>query len=359
MNQLLKFFSLLFFAVFIASCGPDDDLGQLPLRDYQEQYDADIAKIEKYLKTHTITVIDNPGAADDQDVTFTEVPENDPSSLWLDSRLTSRDVVDASGKPYFHNVAYKIYYLKLREGGGAAGDKMSPTNVDAVLTSYTGQYLFTYTDPNTPTVEELKTFQFESVPYPQSNLTLESVIKGWSEIFPQFKPGDITTVTGEPIQFSDFGAGIMFIPSGLGYYNASQSAIPAYSPLIFTFKLYDITRLDQDGDGIPSYLEDLDGDGYLRVLAADRVNPDDTDGDLAPDYLDLDDDGDNVLTIVENRRPAHPDDPNPQVTTYPFQGAAIDDPSTPYIDESLGVPSCSGDYTTPTRLRKYLDPNCQ
>ncbi len=358
MNQLLKLFSLLFLASFVASCGPDDDLGTLPLRDYQEQYDKDIAQIEQYLKTHTITVIDNPGFVDDQDVIFTEVPEGDPTSLWADSRLESRMIADPSGRPYYHSVSYKMYYLKLREGGGAAGDKQSPCNVDAILTSYTGQYLFTFNNTETAT-EELRTFEFESVPFPQSNLTLESVIKGWSEIFPQFKPGDITSVPGEPIQFNDFGAGIMFIPSGLGYFNASQSAIPAYSPLIFTFKLYDITRLDQDGDGIPSYLEDIDGDGYLRVLTADRVNPDDTDGDLAPDYLDLDDDGDNVLTIVENRRPAHPDDPDPQVVTYPYQGAAEDDLSTPYIDESLGVPSCNGDFTTPTRLRKYLDPNCQ
>lgn len=359
MNHFTKLISVLFLALFIASCGPDDDLGTIPLRDFQEQYNTDIAQIEKYLKTHSVTVTENPGFADDQNVTFTRVPENDPSAIWSDPRLIAREIVDADGRPYYHNVPYKIYYLKLREGGGAAGDKESPTNVDAVLTSYTGHYLFTYNDPNTPTVEELRTFEFETVPYPQSNLTLESVIRGWSEIFPQFKPGDITTTAGEPLAFSDFGAGVMFIPSGLGYFNASQSAIPAYSPLIFSFKLYDITRLDQDGDGIPSYLEDLDGDGYMRSLPADRFNPDDTDGDLVPDYLDLDDDGDNVLTIVENRRLAHPDDPNPMITTYPFQGAAFDDPSTPYIDESQGVPSCNGDFTTPTRLRKYLDPNCQ
>src|SRR5690606_22158778 len=42
---------------------------------------------------------------------------------------------------------------------------------------------------------------------------------------------------------------------------------------------------------IPSFLEDLDDD----------INPynDDTDGDLFPDYLDADDDGDGVLTINE------------------------------------------------------------
>ncbi len=47
-------------------------------------------------------------------------------------------------------------------------------------------------------------------------------------------------------------------------------------------------RLDHDGDGVPS---DLEG------MAEGR----DTDGDGIPDYLDKDDDGDNVLTSVEIR----------------------------------------------------------
>jgi hypothetical protein len=48
--------------------------------------------------------------------------------------------------------------------------------------------------------------------------------------------------------------------------------------LVFSFKLFELLqRLDQDGDGIPSYLEDLNG--YSRVLATGVLNPDDTDGD--------------------------------------------------------------------------------
>jgi hypothetical protein len=38
-------------------------------------------------------------------------------------------------------------------------------------------------------------------------------------------------------------------------------------PLIFKFKLFAISRLDQDGDGIPSYLEDLNGDGYMKSFS--------------------------------------------------------------------------------------------
>jgi hypothetical protein len=87
----------------------------------------------------------------------------------------------------------------------------------------------------------------------------------------------------------------MFIPSGLGY-AAGSASIPSYSPLVFSFKLFELQRLDQDGDGIPSYLEDLDGDGYSRVLATGVLNPDDTDGDGIPNFLDVDDDGDGYGT---------------------------------------------------------------
>jgi hypothetical protein len=66
----------------------------------------------------------------------------------------------------------------------------------------------------------------------------------------------------EPLLYN--GAGVMFIPSGLAYYSTGSGSIPTYVPLIFKFKLFAISRLDQDGDGIPSYLEDLNGDGYMK-----------------------------------------------------------------------------------------------
>lgn len=52
---------------------------------------------------------------------------------------------------------------------------------------------------------------------------------------------------------------------------------------------------EDDNDGIPAVLEDRNGNGDLK--------DDDTDGDGIPDYLDVDDDGDNVLTKDENPDP--------------------------------------------------------
>jgi hypothetical protein len=53
--------------------------------------------------------------------------------------------------------------------------------------------------------------------------------------------------------------------------------------------------LEDDDDGIPADIEDenLDGDDDPST------NPTDTDSDGIPDYLDFDDDGDNVLTKTE------------------------------------------------------------
>lgn len=68
---------------------------------------------------------------------------------------------------------------------------------------------------------------------------------------------------------------------------------------------------DTDGDGIPDYLDiDDDGDNVLTKNELDELdedgdddpltNPLDTDGDGIPNYLDDDDDGDGVLTRLED-----------------------------------------------------------
>ncbi len=49
---------------------------------------------------------------------------------------------------------------------------------------------------------------------------------------------------------------------------------------------------EDDNDGIPAELEDINGNGNL--------DDDDTDSDGVPNYLDQDDDGDNVPTATEN-----------------------------------------------------------
>ena len=55
--------------------------------------------------------------------------------------------------------------------------------------------------------------------------------------------------------------------------------------------IFTTSLVEDDNDGIPAELEDINGNGNLE--------DDDTDGDDIPNYLDQDDDGDNVLTTTE------------------------------------------------------------
>jgi hypothetical protein len=322
MNKFKYYFILMIGVVSLFSCSKNDAAEIEPPRDYAVQNATDNTDIEEYLKNYYIEDV-----SADVDTKITKIPTGGTQpSIWSYKdkttfpKLLSKDVK-------LHGITYQLYYLVLREGIG-----QSPCNVDGVLTSYKGEYL---TRVTTSGVTSLTAVPFEEVKYPQQMLSLFSVITGWSEIFPQFKTGTYTSNTDGTITHNDFGAGIMFIPSGLGYYAAGSSAIPTYSPLVFSFKLYEIQRLDHDSDGIPSYQEDLDGDGYMRLLAAGVVNPDDTDGDGIPNFADVDDDGDGYGTKIEIKNPA-------TGLSYPFGD----------------IPNCSGNTTDPARIKKHLDKNC-
>ena len=336
MNKFKYYFILLITTLSLFSCSKDNATEAETIREYSVQYTTDIATIEEYLKTTYITVINHSGFADDQDVTFTKIPAGGTQpSVWsyLNStsfpKLLSREVK-------LHDITYKVYYLVLREGTGE-----KPTNVDGVLASYRGDYL-TQVAATTTTAATLTATQFEESKNPQSFFSLTSTIVGWAEIFPQFKKGTYAANSDGTVSYTGFGAGVMFLPSGLAYFASGSGTIPSYTPLVFSFKLYEIQRQDQDADGIPSYLEDLNGDGYvydfrntINYPTAISSNSDDTDADGIPNYIDVDDDGDNFTTKLEIKDPVN--------------GLSI-----PFAT----IPDCSGNTTNVNRIKKHLDKNC-
>ncbi|HEY6142551.1 MAG TPA: FKBP-type peptidylprolyl isomerase [Flavobacterium sp.] len=331
MSKFKFYFILLITTASIFSCQKDDDdnFTPTPPRDYKTQYDADIAVIEEYLKSNYIDLRDPNYADKDPIIEKITDPATQPSLMsYLDAGSfpsLKTKTVEQDG------IVYTLYYLILREGIGE-----SPCNVDGVFTAYEGSYLYSSVT-TTPLV--VNSVMFEKVVIPSDFFSLFSTITGWGETFPEFKTGTSVEheVNGKPdgtIDYSDFGAGVMFLPSGLAYYNQIQASIPSYSPLVFSFKLYDIKRLDQDGDGVPSHLEDLNNDGYIRVLPATNIDRyvDDTDKDGLPDAFDIDDDGDNYTTKLEIKDPA-------TGLAYPFDL----------------IPTC----TTGTETKKnYLVPTC-
>jgi hypothetical protein len=328
MNKFKFYFILSITTLSLFSCSKNNDSAEVtPPRDFAVQYATDITDIEEYLNTYYFTVVDHPGVQDDQDVTISKITDeaNQPS---IYSYLNATTFPKLLIRPVsLHDITYNVYYLVLREGTGVA-----PCNVDGVLASYKGDYL---QQTVVSDVTSLTATTFEETKYPQRILSLFSAIKGWSEIFPKFKTGSYVANGDGTLSYNDFGAGVMFIPSGLAYFASGQGTIPAYAPLVFSFKLYEIQRLDQDSDGVPSFQEDVDGDGYMSLLATGVFNPDDTDGDGIPNFADVDDDGDGYSTRSEIKNPA-------TGSSYSF----------------ADIPSCDGNTTDEGRSRKHLDKSC-
>lgn len=353
MNKFKYYFVLLLAGLAIASCNKDkdDEAVVTPVRDYAEQYKVDNDSIVEYLKTNYITVTEN------YDVTISKI--TDPGSqisIWDQTTypLQYRDV-------YSRDIMYRVYFLSLRKGVG-----QSPCNFDTVNVSYTGTLL--------------NGVQFDSSYGIAREFNLDiyasTIIDGWGEIMPQFKTGTRNPAGDDgTISYSDYGAGVMFLPSGLGFYAKSQTNIPAYSPLVFSFKLFDLKRNDSEynvtsaglvsvGDGVPSYLEDLNGDGYLydqrdtgRYPNLPKELIDDSDGDGIPDFLDFDDDGDGYTTRFEVTKPTGA--PVTGISLYYPYDPIGDNPDTPNIDETeiWGIPRRpTGELTDPSKAESITNP---
>lgn len=295
MNKFKLYFVVISLALVLFSCNNDSNsTAPVPVREFSVQYETDSITIADYLKTHYLVGTEgNWDFTDNSEIVLAKIPTdgNQPSIFSLLDSPTFPKLLKKLVA--LHDIVYTVYYLKLREDNTTGGEK--PTRVDAVLASYNGFYL----KDNSTTTDgvkkiDIESTSFESVLYPQQSLGLDATIRGWSEIFPEFASGsypESSESSPDPASFQDFGAGVMFLPSGLAYFNGASGSIPSYSPLIFSFKLYAIKRADQDGDGVLSIDEDINGDG-------DFTN-DDTDGDGKQNYQDIDDDGDGALTKSE------------------------------------------------------------
>lgn len=306
--------ALSFFALF--SCKKNE----LPTPfDHAGQAIVDDAILKTFLETHYYT----PPVANAHFGRVDTIQNGETSLL---SQVTAEDVT-------LGDISYKVYFLKvIPEGVGE-----SPSKVDSVLVNYKGLLLTKVND-----VEEDRTIFDSNENYTFWANLYGGVIPGWSLTLTNFKSGVNTSVPDAPLSFAQTGKGIIFMPSGLAYRNASTVIIPANSPLMFHIEAAMVKRTDQDLDGLFSIYEDTDNDGTManddtdgdgkanfidfdddndgistKYESAD-VNNDgnpadaiDTDNDGTPNYLDDDDDGDGILTKNENADPngdGNPDD---------------------------------------------------
>jgi len=290
----ISFLILSLVLVFLA-CKKDDDSDDIVLvepEDRTEQQAKDNDSLIDYFETHYFNASDFEGDATNlniDDLVITELLEGAtvPEGHLLLSALLEEEnpafVLEEKAVLYAET-DYILYVLHLNEGGGAE----SPHFCDTVRVRYEGSLL----DGSV----------FDSAVTPVS-FDLTSLIVAWGKVLPSFKTAETVADSDDgTIAYTNHGLGVMFVPSGLGYFSSYVTDIPTYSPLVFKFDLLQTTVNDHDLDGVPSYMEDLNGDGEFTVNYDDLedTTDDDTDGDGTPDYADTDDDGDGVFTLYED-----------------------------------------------------------
>lgn len=249
--------------IYAASC--KDDPTPTVYFDHATQATKDNDSLVEYMQTH---YVDSNGEL--------KLIDNNQTPVY--DLVTTQIVThkwDYTGESHDVSVDYKLYYYVMNQG-----IHTSPTKLDSAYISYKGILL-------------------DHSVFDQNNygtwFNLNSTIKGFSYGMEHFKTGDWTTNSDSSFLFSDYGKGILFIPSGLGYANVYNDGIPVNSPLIFYVNVHLMRRIDYDGDGIYSIYEDVNYNGDYE--------DDDTDADGIPNYKDVDDDGDGTLTKNENPDP--------------------------------------------------------
>lgn len=311
-------FLLIVSSLMFISCKKDDDgIITIPPNDRNEQYLTDGYAIEEYLKSNYM-VVDSDMNVTMNKITnpFTQVSIWNQTEYPLQSIIVKNDVRDTykTDGRFDDPVDYKLYYIILNEGGGER-----PTTIDSSFVDYRGW--------NLSNVEFDRTSNPVWTSFP-GNIEF---ISGFRQILPKLKSAESVVENGDgTLTHINFGNCIVFIPSGLGYFNLPRGTnLPGYSNLVFQIKLKGIHYNDHDRDRILSKYELYNGqtDYFLQ----------DSDGDGFPDFLDSNDDGDNVITKNELKIPG----------TTPQQYYQFND-----------IPDCSGNQTNTSRLRRHLDPSC-
>jgi hypothetical protein len=282
MNKILKYTLFLFLLVGLISC-KEDETTTIYIVPYAEQEPIDNALIIDFLSTNYFNEEEflNPIVGFDFNIDFSSDEVVDVATGQY-TRTSLINYVNTEINNFtietktinIGDVDHILYILKVIQGQGAE----KPKFCDNAFLSYEGL--------------TLDSTIFDNALNPV-DLDLSSTIKGFSESVSEFNIADNTESNGDgTFTYENYGVGAVFMPSALGYYQSGVSGISPYSPLIFKLKVYGKDELDHDNDGIPSYLEDLNGNNSLL--------DEDTDLDNIPNYQDSNDDGDPIETINED-----------------------------------------------------------
>ncbi|TYA89172.1 FKBP-type peptidyl-prolyl cis-trans isomerase [Seonamhaeicola marinus] len=288
--------SLLLFCLTLGflSCNNDDDSDDevvVEIRDRGEQQMKDNDSLLDYFRNryYNKSAFDSNPNPKIEDLIIKEVRAEDNISEDADSLLINAVETHQTN---FADTDYEFYILRLNQGGGAA----SPTFADNITVLYEG---YTMDDDLNDLTDA---FDSKVTPFTIDLVSTMGGVVGWTKVFPTFNVAESFVENGDgTITYNNHGSGVMFVPSGLAYFSGVTTGIPQYSPLIFKFDLLQMRQNDHDGDGIPSYMEDLNGDDFFSLNTEEGLfDGDDTDEDGVHNYFDPDDDGDGVATINED-----------------------------------------------------------
>ncbi len=282
---------LLFIAVLaiISSCNNDDDssnVQEVPPRPLAEVEEENDAEIREYLQTHYYNYEEfaNPPADFNFMIVLDTISDQTQDKIPLIDQVSTMTIPVSSETFNLDEdviVDHTLYYLAAREGIGE-----SPTVADSTFITYEGQLLSGIIfDSNT-------TYTWQYLPF---------FLRGYAAGVSNFDVGgDVISNPDGTIEITGSGIGLMFLPSGLAYYNNPPSGISTYDNLVFQVNtgLF-IESTDYDNDGIPSIMEDLNNNGDLSDDNTDESTELASGFGLFPNHLDRDDDQDGTPTRDE------------------------------------------------------------
>ena len=280
----------LVFILLIISCNDDDDVTVeiTPPRALAEVAAEEDVIIQEYLRTHFYNYEEFDSIPENFDfkIVIDTIAGENSDKIPLATSVVAETITVASSdlgiaEDIGGDVPVKYYTLVARQGEG-----VNPTVADSIFYKFEGR--------------QLNNFLFDSNES-FSWIYLPNFLRGFGIGISKLNAGgEIIENPDGTTSIENTGIGMIVFPSGLGYYNSPPfgSSISIYEPLIFKFELgLFVEDTDFDNDGIPSIMEDINGDG--------NVDNDNTDEDAfatgqpATNHLDSDDDNDGIETRDE------------------------------------------------------------
>lgn len=220
-------------SVLVVSCKKDDDHKMEPPRDRGEEAIAAQNEIEEFLSAHTYNYEDfeNPTADFDYRVVIDSIVPGSNRTPLIE-QVESKTVED----PYESDVKYKMYYLKVAQGEGAA-----VADAEVVYITYESWRLLTNEMLERTNSSDPKPFVFENK---ASNTGLKAALKEFNAA-----DGFVENADGT-ITYQGYGIGAVFVPSGLAFFNNPPLGAPigVYNQLIYTFQVKGVSEKEEEED---------------------------------------------------------------------------------------------------------------